>query len=135
MNLNFIKLLTILQLIAVRNGSGGNNIKPQAIKRLTQMSQSIDKLTSWMSSNRLLLDPYKTQAVWLVAAGSLQRLTVKDSPLSFLTCTFSTSVRDLSAMLHTELTVSFAALLLPLRPLLPSVGFGGASGAAFCCDG
>jgi len=34
MNLNFIELLTILQLIKIRNSSDGNNIKPQAIKRL-----------------------------------------------------------------------------------------------------
>jgi len=32
MNLNFNKLLTILQLITTRNSSDGNNIKPQAIK-------------------------------------------------------------------------------------------------------
>jgi len=34
MNLNFIELLTILQLITIRNSSDGNNIKPQAIKML-----------------------------------------------------------------------------------------------------
>jgi len=28
MNLNFIELLTILQLVKVRNSSDGNNIKP-----------------------------------------------------------------------------------------------------------
>jgi len=32
MNLSFIELLTILQLIAIRNNSDGNNIKPQATK-------------------------------------------------------------------------------------------------------
>jgi len=31
MNLNFIELLTILQLITMQNSSGGNNIKPQAM--------------------------------------------------------------------------------------------------------
>jgi len=40
MNLNFIELLTIiLLLIAIRNSSeasDGNNIKPQAIKRLVK---------------------------------------------------------------------------------------------------
>jgi len=29
MNLNFVELLTIFQLITIRNGSDGNNIKPQ----------------------------------------------------------------------------------------------------------
>jgi len=36
MNLNFIELLTILQLVRIRNSSDGNNIKPQAIKRLVK---------------------------------------------------------------------------------------------------
>jgi len=36
MNLNFIELLTILQLITIRNISAGSNIKPQAIKRLVK---------------------------------------------------------------------------------------------------
>src|SRR6218665_966442 len=32
---------------------------------LMQMSQAIDVLTSWMAANRLLLNPSKTQAIWL----------------------------------------------------------------------
>jgi len=34
MNINFIVLLIILQLITIRNSSDINNIKPQATKRL-----------------------------------------------------------------------------------------------------
>jgi len=33
MNLNLIEMLTIFQLITIRNSSDGNNIKPQATKR------------------------------------------------------------------------------------------------------
>jgi len=36
MNLNFIELLTILQLITIQNSSDGKNIKLQAIKMLTK---------------------------------------------------------------------------------------------------
>ena len=36
MNLNFIELLTILQLITIRNSSDGNNFKTQAMKRLVE---------------------------------------------------------------------------------------------------
>ena len=36
MNLNLIELLTILQFITIRNNFDGNNIKPQAIKRLVK---------------------------------------------------------------------------------------------------
>jgi len=39
MNLNLIELLTIFQLITIRNSSDGNNIKPQAIKRLVEQKQ------------------------------------------------------------------------------------------------
>jgi len=38
MNLNFIELLAILQLITIQNSPDGNNIKPQAIKRLVKFS-------------------------------------------------------------------------------------------------
>src|SRR6218665_1555689 len=38
MNLNFIELLAILQLITIQNSSDGNNIKPQAIRRLVKFS-------------------------------------------------------------------------------------------------
>jgi len=36
MNLNFIELLTIVQLITFGNSYDGSNIKPQAIKRLVK---------------------------------------------------------------------------------------------------
>jgi len=39
MDLNFIDLLTILQLIAIPNSSGSNNIKPQAIKGLVRQNK------------------------------------------------------------------------------------------------
>ena len=39
MNLNFIELLTILQLITIRNSSDRNNIKPQAMKRLVKLNK------------------------------------------------------------------------------------------------
>ena len=35
-NLNFIELLAILQLITIRKSSNGNNVKPQATKRLVK---------------------------------------------------------------------------------------------------
>ena len=39
MNLNFIELLTVLQLITIRNSSDSNNIKPQAIKKASKIKQ------------------------------------------------------------------------------------------------
>jgi len=39
MNMNFIKLLTVLQLITIRNSSDSNNIKPQAIKEIVKQNK------------------------------------------------------------------------------------------------
>ena len=39
MNLNFIELLTILQLITIRNSFDHNNLKPQAIKGLVKQNK------------------------------------------------------------------------------------------------
>src|SRR6218665_3660696 len=39
MNLNFLELLAILQLITIQNSSDSNNIKPQAIKRLVKLNK------------------------------------------------------------------------------------------------
>src|SRR6218665_509300 len=68
---------------------------------LTKMSRSIDALTTWMASNRLLLNsqlrPYGS-----VAAGNLQRLTFSGCPR----ITFSTCVRDFGVMLDPELIFS-----------------------------
>ena len=41
MNLNFIELLTILQLITIWNSSDSNNIKPQAIKGLVKQTNLV----------------------------------------------------------------------------------------------
>jgi len=41
MNFNFIELLTIFQLITIRNSSEGNNIKPQATKRPFKLKKII----------------------------------------------------------------------------------------------
>src|SRR6218665_1133786 len=41
MILNFIELLTILKLFAIRNSSDGNNIKPQEIKELAKYKKLV----------------------------------------------------------------------------------------------
>src|SRR6218665_3236649 len=64
-------------------------------------------LDSWMSSNRLSLNPSKTQLIWL---GTLQQLLKLDFALlaaQFPQFTFLTSVRDLGVTLDN--TLSFSA--------------------------
>src|SRR6218665_2888850 len=69
-----------------------------------QMSQAIDVLTSWMAANRLLLNPSKTQAIWLVGHRQLAKIDGQRLSSLFPHITFSTCVRDLGAMLDSELT-------------------------------
>src|SRR6218665_2985325 len=71
---------------------------------LTQMSQDIDVLTSWMADNRLLLNPSKTQAIWLGGHRQLAKIDGQRLSSLFPHITFSTCVRDLGAMLDSELT-------------------------------
>src|SRR6218665_3378389 len=72
---------------------------------ITQMSQAIDVLTSWMAANRLL-NPFKTQAIWLGGHRPLAKIDGQRLSSLFPHITFSTCVRDLGAMLDSELTFS-----------------------------
>src|SRR6218665_1088624 len=76
--------------------------------RSRQMSQAnaIDVLTSWMAANRLLLNPSKTQAIWLGGHRRLAKIDGQRLSSLFPQIAFSTCVRDLGAMLDSELTFS-----------------------------
>src|SRR6218665_1538364 len=73
---------------------------------LTQMSQAIDLLTSSMAANLLLLNPSKTQAIWLGGHRELVKIDGQRLSSLFPHITFSTCVHDLGAMLDSELTFS-----------------------------
>src|SRR6218665_1167232 len=62
---------------------------------LMQMSQAIDVLTSWMAANRLLLNPSKTQAIWLGGHRQLAKIDGQRLSSLFPHIAFSTCVRDL----------------------------------------
>src|SRR6218665_348123 len=59
------------------------------------MSQATDALNAWMSSNRLLLNPHKTQYIWLGTRQQLDKLESESLSAEFPTFLFSTSIRDL----------------------------------------
>ena len=71
-----------------------------------QMSQAIDVLTFWMAANRLLLNPSKTQAIWLGGHRQLAKIDGQRLSSFFPHIAFSTCVRDLGAVLDSELTFS-----------------------------
>lgn len=63
----------------------------------------IDRVKAWMSSNRLRLNPDKTDYIWF---GTRQQLSKLDQHLmSVVILSASTSVRDLGVILDSELTM------------------------------
>src|SRR6218665_3522183 len=68
------------------------------------MYQATDALNAWMSSNRLLLNPHKTQYIWLGTRQQLDRLDSESLSAEFPTFLFSTSVRDHGVILDQELS-------------------------------
>src|SRR6218665_1109214 len=77
-----------------------------AVASVGLMCSAIDALSSWMASNRLLLNPSKTQFIWL---GGRRQLAKVDLPMladTFPHVAFSTTVRDFGLTLDQELSFS-----------------------------
>src|SRR5688572_6004831 len=70
------------------------------------MSLATDTLSAWLSSNRLRLNPLKTQFIWLGTRQQLAKLDLNLLAAEFPLISFSTSVRDLGVILDQELTFS-----------------------------
>ena len=66
----------------------------------------MDALGSWMSSNRLRLNPHKTQFIWLGTRQQLAKLDMVALTSAFPHFTFSSAVRDLGVTLDQELTLA-----------------------------
>src|SRR6218665_2309673 len=76
----------------------------EAASAIRTMSQATDALIAWMSSNRLLLNPHKTQYIWLGTRQQLDKLDSESLSAEFPIFLFSTSVRDLGVILDQELS-------------------------------
>jgi hypothetical protein len=70
------------------------------------MCLTIDVLSSWMVSNRLLLNPSKTQFIWLGGRRQLDKIDLLQLTRVFPEITFSLTVRDLGLTLDQELGLS-----------------------------
>src|SRR5688572_24728172 len=70
------------------------------------MCLTIDVLSSWMASNRLLLNPSKTQFIWLGGRRQLDKIDLLQLAQVFPEITFSLTVRDLGLTLDQELSLS-----------------------------
>ena len=73
---------------------------------VSQMCLTMDVLSSWMASNRLLLNPSKTQLLWLGGRRQFHCIDFSQLTLLFPHITFSVTVRDLGLTLDSELTLS-----------------------------
>ena len=77
-----------------------------ALKVVNQMSNALDVLTAWLSSNRLRLNSAKTQYIWIGTPQQLSKLDLVSISNEFPLLTFSTSVRDLGVILDQDLSFS-----------------------------
>ena len=70
------------------------------------MCHAIDALSGWMASNRLLLNPSKTQFIWLGGHRQLAGVDLHLLAETFPHVSFSLTVRDLGVTLDQELSLS-----------------------------
>src|SRR6218665_492172 len=73
---------------------------------VSTMSRTMEALGSWMSSNRLRLNPHKTQFIWLGTRQQLAKLDMVALTSAFPHFTFSSTIRDLGVTLDQELTLA-----------------------------
>ena len=73
----------------------------QMVERLQEASSAVD---TWLSSNRLRLNPDKTQFIWLGGRLQLHKIDFPSLHLKFPLIQFSSSVRDLGITLDSTLS-------------------------------
>src|SRR6218665_190561 len=77
-----------------------------ALVTVSAMSRTMEAPGSWMSSNRLRLNPHKTQFIWLGTRQQLAKLDLAALTSAFPHFTFSSTVLDLGVTLDQELTLA-----------------------------
>src|SRR6218665_4181602 len=75
-----------------------------AMAAIPAMTLATGALVAWMSSNRLRLNPSKTQYIWLCTRQQLAKLDLVAMALRFPHLAFSLTVRDLGLTLDQQLT-------------------------------
>src|SRR6218665_44797 len=69
-----------------------------------EMGHVLGKLETWLSSNRLCLNPGKTKFMWFGTRQQLAKLNLDDLANKFPSYTFSATARDIGILLDQELT-------------------------------
>src|SRR6218665_508352 len=75
-----------------------------ALVTVSAMSRTMEAIGFWISSNRLRLNPHKTQFIWLGTRQQLAKLDMVALISAFPQFIFSSTVRDLCVILDQELT-------------------------------
>src|SRR6218665_1762361 len=85
---------------------GAVHYASDALVTVRARSRTMEALGSWMSSNRLRLNPHKTQFIWLGTRQQLAKLDMVALTSAFPHFTFFSRVRDLGVTLDQELTLA-----------------------------
>ena len=72
---------------------------------VTRFSDCVEAVKSWMASNRLKLNPSKTEIIWLGSAGQLQRCPMTPLFIAGAWITPSSRVRNLGVIIDGALTM------------------------------
>src|SRR3984885_8445094 len=76
----------------------------EAAAAVRKIGEATEILEAWMSSNRLRLNPSKTQYIWLGTRQQLAKIDMESLETEFPWVTFSLYVRDLGVTLDQELS-------------------------------
>ena len=72
---------------------------------IRRLSACVDAVKTWMSTNRLCLNPCKTEVIWLGSKQRIQHCPMDPISISGAWIVPSTRVRDLGVILDSELTM------------------------------
>jgi hypothetical protein len=70
------------------------------------MSSCVEKVEQWMASNRLRLNPAKTEVIWLGSAGGLKDCPQGPLKIAGVMITPSTCIRNLGVMVDGEISLT-----------------------------
>jgi hypothetical protein len=73
---------------------------------ILRLSACVTEINTWMASNRLRLNPAKTELIWLGSARRLASCPMEPQDLAGVLITPSTQVRDLGVMVDNDLSLT-----------------------------
>ena len=81
-------------------------IRTSASALVARFCDCVDTMKSWMASNRLRLNPSKTEMIWLGSTGQLRNCPMSPLLISGVWITPSSKVRNLGVIIDDALTMS-----------------------------